>query len=173
MKWLVFLLSISIPIPALADPACTTQDYTKEKPAPNFDCPSPLEETLVPNPEVGPKASVALTATKPAPWDGILVDKDRLIQLGLRITALRRLRWMDTLKAQDVLAAEKKLITDSKKADLDLITSQRESYKAQLVQTQKELSKATAWYRSWTFGLIVGAVTTSAVAITLAYVARQ
>jgi len=96
-----------------------------------------------------------------------------VIQLGLRITGLRRLRWNDTLKCQDTIKMERQLVLDSKKADLDLLTSQRESYKGQLQATQKELEKAQKWYRSWTFGLIVGVVTTSAAAITLAYVARK
>lgn len=172
MRWLVLTLVLLFPLPANADP-CGPQDYTRASPPPNFDCPSPLEETLVPKPEHGLKDSIKLLTTKPAPWDGILMDSDRVIQLGLRITALRRLRWMDTLTAIDKTKMEVKLVEDSKKADINLVTSQRESYKVQLQETQKELSKAKAWYRSWTFGLIVGVVTTSAAAVTLAYVARK
>lgn len=158
---------------ALADSQCTTQDYTKAIPAPNFTCPSPQEEALVPDLEVGPKASVPLLTGKAAPWDGILMDKDRVIQLGLRVTALRRLRWMDTLKAQDLLVAEKRLVEDSQKANLQLATSQRDNYKQQLAQTQEDLAKERKWYRSWTFGLIVGIVTTSAAAIAIGYVSRK
>lgn len=172
MRWLILTLALLIPLPAHAEP-CGPQDYTKGAPAPNFDCPSPLEETLVPKPEHGLKDSIKLLTSKPAPWDGILMDSDRVIQLGLRITALRRLRWMDTLTAIDKTKMEVKLVEDSKKADINLVTSQRESYKFQLQETQKELAKERRWYRSWTFGLIVGVVTTSAVAVTLAYVARK
>lgn len=172
MKWLVLTLALLIPRPALAAD-CTAQDYTKASPPPNFDCPSPLEETLVPRPEHGLKDSIKLLTTKPAPWDGILMDSDRVIQLGLRITALRRLRWMDTLNSADRLKAEVKLAEDTKKADITLLTSQRENYKTQLQETQKELEKEKKWYLSWTFGLIVGVVVTSAAAVTLAYVARK
>ena len=170
MRYLVLLFLL--PKLALADP-CGPQDYTKEKPAPNFECPSPLEETLVPRLEHGPKESLKLIFNKPAPWEGILMDPDRVIQLGLRITGLRRLRWNDTLKCQDTIKMEKQLVLDSKKADLDLLTSQRESYKGQLQATQKELEKAQKWYRSWTFGLIVGVVTTSAAAVALVYISRK
>ena len=173
MRKLTVLAMFLFSYPALAaDPTCAPQDYTKAKPVPIFECPSPLEDTLVPTLDPGPKASVKLLTSKPAPWDGILMDSDRVIQLGLRIKAIRRLRWNDTLTLQDKMAAEIKLVEDSKKADLNLLQSQRESYKQQLQTTQKELDSARAWYRSWTFGVVVGVVVTSATAVALAYVSR-
>lgn len=48
-----------------------------------------------------------------------------------------------------------------------------ESYKNQLVQTQAELAKERRWYRSWTFGLVVGVVLTAATAAGVAIAVRK
>lgn len=174
MRWLILLVVLAFPAVSLAaDPTCAVQDYTKKDPKPNFKCPGPLEETMVPEPTAGPKESVSLLTGKPAPWDGILMDRDRVIELGLRVIGLRKLRWSEGLEATDRVKAEVKLAMDHLTAALKLTQSQRESYKTQLVQTQEELAKERKWYRSWTCGLIVGIAITSAAAITLAYVARK
>jgi len=176
-RWMalaVILAAFLTHTPALAaDPTCTVQDYSKVTPKPNFNCPGPLEETMVPSPVVGPKESVVLDAKAPAPWAGILLDRERVLELGLRITGLRKIRWSEGLEATEKAKAEVKLTLDNLTAEVKLTQSQRESYKTQLVVTQEELAKEKKWYRSWTFGLIVGVVTTSAAAITLAYVARK
>ena len=101
------------------------------------------------------------------------MDKDRVIQLGLRTTALRRIRWMETVAAKERLDSELKFLTQSNKADLDLKTSQREAYKKQATELQVELEKERKWYRSWTFGVVVGVVVTAAAATALAYGLRQ
>jgi len=171
MRWFLVAL-LALPGASWAqNPTCTTQDYSNPKKEPLYDCPGPGEDALVP--KLNPKDSVALKLGFPTPWEGILMDKDRVIQLGLRTTALRRIRWMETVAAKERLDSELKFLTQSNKADLDLKTSQREAYKKQATELQVELEKERKWYRSWTFGVVVGVVVTAAAATALAYGLRQ
>ena len=168
MRMLTLALALLLCSRAWAEP-CGPQAYTA-KTEPRYDCPSPGEEALVP--KVQPRESEELKEKAPAPWAGVLMDRDRVLSLGLRIQAIRRLRWMDGQLAADRLAAEQRLLQQQSKAELELRTSQRESYKEQLRTTTEELVSARRWYRSWTFGVIVGVVVTSAAAIALAYATR-
>jgi len=171
MRWLLVVALLALPAPLRAqNPQCLAQDYSDPKKEPSYACPGPGEDALVPR--LNPKDSVALKLGVPAPWEGILLDKDRVLELGLRITALRRIRWMETTSAGEKLASEVKFTTQSLRADLDLRTSQRESYKKQVTQLQTELSKERAWYRSWTFGAVVGVVVTTVAVVAVAYVAK-
>jgi hypothetical protein len=168
MRWVLMIALLVLPAPLRAqNPQCLAQDYSNPQMEPSYACPGPGEDALVPN--LNPKASVPLKLGVPAPWEGILLDKDKVLELGLRISALRRIRWMETTSAEEKLANEVKFTTQSLKADLDLRTSQRESYKQQVTQLQTELAKEKAWYRSWTFGVVVGVVVTTVAVVAVAY----
>jgi hypothetical protein len=142
---------------------CTIQDYTKEKPAPNFNCPSPMEEELIPNSDSPIKLSVPLLQGKVAPWDGILLDPAKVIKLGLTITALRRLRWLDTIDSQIRTKVNLRLIEDNYKTNLKLVIIQRDDNQLKLQQSQKNLVESQKWYKYWAFGVIVGMGVTSTV----------
>jgi hypothetical protein len=101
------------------------------------------------------------------------MDKNKVLQVGLRITALRRLRYIDRLTAKDTLTNERLFLKASCEADKNLLLSQRESYKSQLEVTRRELARAGAWYRSWTFGMVVGILVTSAGAVAIGYALRK
>ena len=94
MRTLVIVLVASLtfaPVAWAAAP-CTKQIYTDHKNAPRYDCPGPGENSLVPRLQL--KTSAVLELGKKAPWAGILMDKNRVMTLGLRIKALRRLRYL-------------------------------------------------------------------------------
>ena len=150
----------------LAFAECPRQDYNNPKVEPDYNCPGPEEETLVPQLQM--TDSMELLKGKPAPWDGILMDKNRVLTLGLKVKALRRIRYIERQNFAQKIEAEATFLRATAKADLDLRTSQRDSYKEQLVQAQKDLAKAQAWYRSWSFGLVLGIVVTTAGATALA-----
>jgi len=162
---LLVLLQLWPSITFAAD--CPRQDYSNPKAEPNYDCPGPDEEAMIPQLQM--RDSAELLKGKVAPWDGVLMDKNRALFLGLRIKGLRRIRYIERQDSQRRLEAEITFQRATSKADLDLRTSQRDSYKEQLVQAQKDLAKAQAWYRSWTFGLVLGIVVTAAGATALAY----
>lgn len=155
---------------AYAEP-CGPQLYTDQVKEPNYDCPSPLENILTPDlPEL---PSVELKKADPAPRPGILLDVNRVLTLGLRIKALRRIRWMETTAAEKKLESEIKYQQKVGEAKEKLLQSQVDSYKGQLQTAQQDLEKERKWYRSWSFGLVIGIVTTTAAAVGIAYAATR
>lgn len=172
MRKLVILIAVLTQLwPTVVFAAdCPRQDYSNPKTEPDYNCPGPEEETMVPPLQMSD--SLELLKGKTAPWDGVLMDKNRVLFLGLRVKALRRIRYIERQSFAQKIEAESTFLKASAKADLDLRTSQRDSYKEQLVQAQKDLAKAHAWYRSWTFGMVLGIVVTAAGATALAYSLR-
>jgi len=166
---LVFLLLFSLPARA-ADP-CVKQLYNDPKVEPDYDCPSPHEDSLVPRLQL--KESATLKLKEPAPWEGILMDKERVIVLGLRVKALRRLRWQDMRTAEGKLANEIAFAKAAAKADLDLARSQRDNYKEQNKALQAEVVRLNRWYHSKTFWFVTGMVVTAAGATALAFGLRK
>lgn len=170
MRWLAFLILL-ISSTTWAQAPCSKQIYTDFKSEPNYDCPSPGEDALVPRLEL--KTSVALTPGAKVPWDGILLDKNRVMTLGLRITALRRLRYLDLKSAAEQREAERKFEASQFAATLGLRTAQRDNYKSQTEALQKEVIKLNKWYRSPTFWFCAGVVVTAAGATALAFGLRK
>lgn len=165
MRWvLVFIILLSAPA---AQGQCTKQVYSDPLIQPDFTCPSPGEDDLIPKLELRP--SVGLEPTQPAPWAGILMDRDRVFQLGLRIQALRRLRWNDNVGCAERLVAEIDYISQTKQATLNLCIAQRDNYKKQAETAQKEVSKAHKWYRSpalwFTAGFVIAAAGTTIIVV--------
>jgi len=158
VKHLVVLVGFLISTTARAD--CPMQVYGDPAKEPNYDCPSPNEDVLVPDIQALP--SVELKKGEASPREGILLDRNRVLGLGLRIKALRRLRWMETTSSAKQLQAETAYQQKVAKAKEDLLGSQVESYKKQLLDARADLASAQKWYRSWTFGVVVGIVVTAA-----------
>lgn len=166
--WTVMILSSARPCFA---EDCTPQTYTDPAKEPNYDCPSPQENVLVPDTQAQP--SVEVKKGDAAPQSGILMDKTRVINLGLRIKALRHIRWIETTAAAKKLSAEIAYQQKVAQAKDDLLKSQVESYKKQYTDTRDELLKERKWYKSWSFGLVVGIVVTSAAATAIAVAATR
>jgi hypothetical protein len=172
MKFIHILLVLAIWLwPAAGQSQCVKQIYTDPKVEPNYDCPGPGEDALVPRLEL--KTSVELKVKQPAPWDGILMGKNRVLTLGLRIKALRRIRWQETVGFKERLEAEKKLDASMYQATINLRTSQRDNYKNQVVEARKEIDRLSKWYRSPTFWFATGFITAAAGATALAFGLRD
>jgi|WetSurSiteA1Bulk_404760.scaffolds.fasta_scaffold34274_2 hypothetical protein len=166
----LFILLFLFTTSAHAQTVCGPQNYVV-KIEPNYDCPSPQEDVLVPDLQAQP--SVELLKGAVAPRDGVLLDKNRVLVLGLRIKALRHIRWIETVAAGQKLTAEVAYQQKIAKAQADLQTSQIESYKRQLIETQEALAREQKWYKSWTFGVVVGIVVTAAGGTALGYALRK
>ena len=163
MRYLIVLMAVLLSGPAYADP-CTAQDYTDAKQKPNFDCPSPGESDLV-YPKARPtQASKALKKGEAAPASGILMDRARVDRLYSRITALRRLRYQDIQHAAERKKLDLNLVIGQHGAAKKLLTFQRDDYKQQLSTAKADLISANKWYRSGTFGYVMGVVTSALLA---------
>jgi len=168
MRKIAFLLLFLFPATTLAQAApCTAQvygDFVKEL---NWNCPVPNEDAMVPKLEVN-NDSVSLTKGAPAPFAGILMDQNRVMMLGLRITGLRRLLWIElkTAKAQQDLAVARAI--ELSKKDAKSVEAQNQALTARNAQLTSDLKTEKSWYRSWTFGFVLGTLITSAAAISLA-----
>ena len=170
MRWLVFVLILLYATPAHTEEQCTKQIYTDREVKPDFNCPGPGEEGLLPKLEL--KKSVALELKQPAPWAGILLDRGRVLTLGLRVKALRRLRWEDMMYCGEMAGAEVDYVEQSGQIEVELRTSQRDSYKQQVVVLEKERDRLNSWYRSPILWFSVGVVVTAAGTVAAVYATK-
>lgn len=153
------------------DKPCVAQvygDFTKEL---DWHCPVPNEDTMVPRLEMS-KESVALERGVSAPFSGVLLDQNRVLTLGLRITGLRRLLWLELKAAkaeEDLRVARAREVAqmDAQSAEV-----QNQALTARNVQLEASLEAEKAWYRSWTFGFVLGAAITTTAAVSLAVTVR-
>ncbi len=161
----VLLLSAS----AHAQEQCPKQIYTDAGQLPDFNCPGPGEDELLPRLDL--KTSIDLKMEQQAPWAGILMDKNRVLKLGFRIKAIRRLRWEELQYCGELAAAEVDYAEQSARAEIQLIASQRENYKAQTEVLQEAITRHGKWYRSpaiwFTAGFVVAAAGAVVVAVAL------
>lgn len=168
---LAVVLIVLLPFPSYAQKQCPKQDYTDTVQAPDFDCPGPGEDELLPQLEL--KVSVPLKKTQPAPWDGILMDRNRVFKLGFRIKAVRRLRWEELQYCGELAAAEIEYVGQIAQAEIDLLKSQRENYKSQTTVLQEEITRLSKWYRSPSVWFAVGFVVAAAGATAIAFAVRD
>jgi hypothetical protein len=166
------LLVITMSSTAWAVP-CIKQVYSDPKKEPDYKCPSPGEDALVPRLEL--KTSVELVPSKKPkiPWPGILMDKNRVLTLGMRITALRRLRWMDMVRAGELRENDRKYDAAQFTATINLRTAQRDNYKGQTKELQEKVISLNKWYRSPALWFAVGFVVAAGGATALAVGLRE
>lgn len=145
------------------DAICPTQDYTSETP-PNFGCPGPGEETIVP--DLDPPLSIPVHEGMAlvAEWDGALVHRGRLVEVGLTIEGLRRLRWADQLLLRRQYDIQAHHIEEIAQAQQAFLEAQRDSYREWYEEAMKSVRNANAWWRSPALWFGVGMVVTGAVA---------
>jgi len=168
MRALIILLLLSTTSYA-AD--CPRQRYDLPDKQPNYDCPSPGEDSMVPR--LNLQASVELKKGAKAPRAGILLDTNRVLLLGLRIKALRRIRWSETVQCQERRKIEQGYLASQHKLEKTFIAKQRDNWKQQAVDAHKELASRYRWYNSKAFWFAAGVVTTAAAATALAYGLRN
>jgi hypothetical protein len=179
MRTLVILAALALSAPAWGQQVpCMVQDYSNPTKAPNWRCPGPDEGILVPdlkfNPSLGLEAGSQVTlkgAKKPIVlgYKTVVLDKDKVLQLGLRIQGLRRLRWLERHRATETTRIERKYMSDRITAQVKLEQSRVKVATSQRDQARKERDEARKWYRSWTCGLVVGIVVTTAAVIGTAH----
>jgi hypothetical protein len=171
---IVFCIICAILSIANAMELCAQQDYSDPNKPPNWECPGPGESVLLPdikfNPSVGLKMGSQYNTSSSGDmtlldYDAVLMDVNKTIQLALRISGLRRLRWLDMHRGAELLKIEKKYIQDRFQARLELEETRAKIYKKQRDQAYK-------WYRSWSSGFIFGVVATTTIVITTFFIAR-
>ena len=163
--------------PSCAHAQCVVQSYSDPKSEPDWACPGPDEGILIPEVRLRPSIGLEVGAAyRRSRGEGeiqlnfpmVLMDRDRVLHLGMKIKALRKLRWLERHRMDEVLRVERRYMQDRLKAQLDLEKSRVKVALQQRDRLRKSLSEARAWYRSWTFGFIVGVVTVaSATAATI------
>lgn len=159
----VFLASL-MAFPVLADPPkddppCAIQDYDSDK-APNFECKSPEEDAVV-HPDVY-KPSAGLKEGEKAPWAGVLLEKGKVIELGMRVQSLRRLRWIDRKDGRRTLATELNYQQSVAGAQKNLFEQQVRDLKGQNAAQAKRISGLESWYRSPALWLALGVLVAGA-----------
>jgi hypothetical protein len=160
---------------------CVQQDYSQSEKKPRWDCAGPDEDILLPDirfrPSVGLDRGASFrksdqTGLIKLDYPTVLMDKDKVIQLGLRIQGLRRLRWLDLHRGAKILEVESKYVGSVLQSKIELEKSRVTALRGQRDDARRQRDEAKKWYRSWTFGLVVGIVVTTAAAGTIAYIAR-
>ena len=181
MKTSVILFILALCTPAWGQKPCTAQNYTDPNKAPDWRCPGPDEGILVPEikfkPSLGLEAGSLVTlkgAKKPTllNYSTVVLDRDKVLQLGLRIQGLRRLRWLERHKAVETTEIERRYMSDRLTAQLKLEQSKVKVAVGQRDQARKERDIGREWYRSWTCGLVAGIAITTAAVIGTAYAVR-
>ena len=167
MKILLILLLTIPPRFALAE-VCGPQNYDSET-EPNFDCLGPGEAEL--RGSFGAPDSVPVDRGDQitAPWDGALVHRDRMIQLGLHLKVLRRLRWADSLRIRTeyeiILEAESQIYS----ARLRYAEQQVETYRERANQAISQENRARSWWRSPVLWFAIGVLTAGGLTALAAY----
>jgi len=123
---------------------------------------------------------VPLAVGERAPFDGQLYSTDTAIRWGFRLQSLRFQLGADVDRAHaecnvqtELLNTKLQLAQDRFDFDTGLLRSDNEQLRSQVTDLSKALAEAgdTPWWRSWTFGVIVGVVGAAALAIGGAYLA--
>jgi len=165
----IFAVIAAFPSPSRAQRVCTPQNYALDE-QPDFDCPGPGEAELI-VPTTAP-ASVPVEAgqTITAEWSGALVHRDRLIYVGLRLKAVRRLRWLDTRLSVERAEIEETHRNEVAEANEEFCNQRVQHYQDQVATARAAVGRAGAWYRQFWFGLTVGLVISGALIALAAYV---
>lgn len=116
---------------------------------------------------------VPLALGEPAPFDGQLFSTDTAIRWGFRVQRLRLQLEQDVAREREICAAQDDLSETKARLEQENHTFQLQTLRGQLErehQVSAELwtrlveSSDIPWYKSWTFGLIVGVVTAGTIA---------
>lgn len=158
---------------------CVEQNYSDPKVAPDFSCPGPGEAVMVPEIDTRPSKGIPKGAEIKLPdklikldYDAVLMSRNKTLELGLKVKGIRRLRWLEHHKTKDLVKIERKFMSDRYQAQLDLEKIRTKTAVSQRDQARDQRDTAKAWYRSWTFGLIVGVVVTAGSTVAVAYAAK-
>jgi hypothetical protein len=101
-----------------------------------------------------PSIAVERGETLEMPYDGALVARERLEVMGLRLVAVRRLRWLDRRQLLQRATIEQTAAERVHEAERQSLIAYRDHYRGLLDQRQAD----NKWFRSFWFGFIIGAV---------------
>ena len=166
---LTLILALMFPVELFAEEVCEQQNYdTIEEP--DFNCPSPGETEFVPDLRPPPSISVIEGVTLEVPWSGALVHRDKLVEIGLNIKALRRLRWLDRIRILGEYQIQLEHQEGVCDANIEHANERIEMIRGALDQANENVSAAKKWYRSFGFGFTVGIISAGILTALAAYV---
>jgi hypothetical protein len=148
---------------AKEEESCGPQDYNSDE-LPNFECVSPGENELVPTINAPPIVQVNEGEQIIPEWDGALIHKDKIIEIGLRIVRLRFLRWMDGFRLRTGYKVDSEYEEEEQSIQLELVTAQKDAWKAVAEEAQAEIARSNAWWRKPVVWAVIGAVIAGGVA---------
>lgn len=169
MRLLIVAIVLLFPATALAQRVCAPQDYESAD-APDFDCPGPGESDIVPDLRPPPAVAVAAGDVVEVQWDGALVHRDRLIYMGLRLRATRRLRWLDARLSLERAQIEDEYRDERAEAESTYCGERVQHYRDLATTANERVQRSNAWYRQFGFGLVVGLVISGVLVALAAYV---
>jgi hypothetical protein len=147
---------------------CGSQDYVSST-QPDFECPSPGESEMVP--DLHPPASIPVVVgsqTK-ATWDGALVHRDRPVEVGLRVRAIRRLRWADSLRLAAEYSVSLEHVREVSRIQLEHMSAQRDAYEERWRAAETKAMQSERWWHSPALWIGVGMVIASCLFALSAY----
>lgn len=164
----VVALILLYPSQGWTEQHCGPQDYDSAD-APDFDCPSPGERDLTPR--LNPPASVPVHQGQEvvAEWDGALVHRDTLLEVGLALKATRRLRWLDRLRIHEEYAIRVRYLEQIAGARQTFAEEQREAYEQRALAAERRAASSQAWWRSPALWFAIGVITAGALVALTAY----
>lgn len=167
-QYLIILCVLIYPSVARSEEICGPQDYSSST-QPNFECQSPGEAEMVPDLHPPQSVPVHQGDSVRASWEGALVHRDRLVELGLRVQALRRLRWADTLRMASEYATNLRHAQEIGRIQLENMQAQRDAYQERWRLTEEQLRQANRWWHSPALWVGVGIVVAGCLVALTAY----
>lgn len=168
MKALIILLIILWPSVALCEQSCGPQNYDSEE-QPDFDCMGPGESDLRVELHAPSSIPVHQGEEMVAQWDGALVHRDRMLEIGLSLLAVRRLRWLDRLRLSEEYQIQTEAAQRIAAARLEFAQQQRDAYQDRATAAERRASSANAWWRSPALWFAVGVVVAGILVALTAY----
>lgn len=156
---------------------CGPQDYDGEAP-PDFTCPGPEEAALSVDLDAPRSVSVRVgfkildeegQELLTLAWEGAVVHRNRMVEVGMRTHAVRRLRWADRLRLRREYNIRLQHQSDVAHARLDLIEEQRNAYREQARQANRRANTAHAWWRSPALWFAIGVIVAGVLVALTAY----
>ena len=140
---------------------CGPQDYDSGE-QPEFNCPGPGEADLRVDLRAPASVPVKQGATVVALWDGALAHRDRLVEVGLNLAAVRRLRWLDRLRLREEFAIERRYQDQLAEARLRFAEQQRDAYQERATAAERLAQSANPWWRSPALWFAIGMIVAGA-----------
>jgi len=168
MRALIVILVVLWPMVVTAEQHCDPQNYDSQE-QPDFDCMGPGEADLRVDLSPPPSVPVHQGVEIAAPWDGALVHRDRMLEIGLALKAVRRLRWLDRLRLAEEYQIRREAEQRIAEARLEFAEQQRDVYRDRATAAERRAQSAHSWWRSPALWFTIGIVTAGVLVALTAY----